>query len=614
MDESQHRHRTWHQRNSHAKSNYSLADRQNPMYSNSNGWLYRHGERDQQCHRGESGPTVVSVTITSNQAREFNTSTLTCSGVANDPDGGTPTFSFVWSHNGTDVGTGNTLALDTTNYAPTDSITCTATASDVHGGSDSDTETVTVKNKCAPTVTRVTLSKTAGVLTGDTLSCSATATDADGETPTLSYVWRRARGGSVGDVSTGDTVTLNTATWQPGDTVICKAKATDAYSGSNTSNASVSIGNRLPNITDVAITPNTNVTTTTKLTCVGTGSDPDNSGALTWSYTWRNQTTATILGTGSAFTLTTSDASPFDVIQCKATAVDADSGTADQVATVSVVNSNPVFSSHTISPNSDISTSDELTCAASATDPDNTTVTTSFTWTNKTTSTNMGTGRTLQLTTTNSSPNDEIECTAVATDADGGSTSSTVSVLVGNATPTVDTLSISPSTAVKTNTRLTCTATASDDDGGTPSIVYAWKNVTSSTALGTTSTLLLTNTTASPDDEIECSVTASDIHGGSATSSVRVTVENSAPVITDVTVTPDTGVTTDSVLSCSATATDIDGGTPSFTYEWIKNSTTSLGSGAGLTLDPANVSPGDNVACKAQRQMRIQAQTAPHGL
>ena len=394
-------------------------------------------------------------------------------------------------------------------------------------------------------------------------------------------------------------MTLNTATWQPGDTVICKAKATDAYSGSNTSNASVSIGNRLPNITDVAITPNTNVTTTTKLTCVGTGSDPDNSGALTWSYTWRNQTTATILGTGSAFTLTTSDASPFDVIQCKATAVDADSGTADQVATVSVVNSNPVFSSHTISPNSDISTSDELTCAASATDPDNTTVTTSFTWTNKTTSTNMGTGRTLQLTTTNSSPNDEIECTAVATDADSGSTSSTVSVLVGNATPTVDTLSISPSTAVKTNTRLTCTATASDDDGGTPSIVYAWKNVTSSTALGTTSTLLLTNTTASPDDEIECSVTASDIHGGSATSSVRVTVENGAPVITDVTVTPDTGVTTDSVLSCSATATDIDGGTPSFTYEWIKNSTTSLGSGAGLTLDPANVSPGDNVACKA---------------
>ena len=114
------------------------------------------------------GPTVVSVTITSNQAREFNTSTLTCSGVANDPDGGTPTFSFVWSHNGTDVGTGNTLALDTTNYAPTDSITCTATASDVHGGSDSDTETVTVKNR-APTVTRVTLSKTAGVLTGDTL-------------------------------------------------------------------------------------------------------------------------------------------------------------------------------------------------------------------------------------------------------------------------------------------------------------------------------------------------------------------------------------------------------------------------------------------------------------
>ena len=55
-----------------------------------------------------------------------------------------------------------------------------------------------------------------------------------------------------------------------------------------------------------------------------------------------------------------------------------------------------------------------------------------------------------------------------------------------------------------------------------------------------------------------------------------ITVPNSAPSITSVSISPNTSIYNDSMLTCTATVTDPDGETLTPTYEWTAG-TNSLG-------------------------------------
>ena len=65
-------------------------------------------------------------------------------------------------------------------------------------------------------------------------------------------------------------------------------------------------------------------------------------------------------------------------------------------------------------------------------------------------------------------------CTATASDGDGDTDIDSVDATISNTNPTVDTITITPSTNVYSNTSLTCAATASDiNDGCTGDIGLA---------------------------------------------------------------------------------------------------------------------------------------------
>ena len=141
---------------------------------------------------------------------------LTCEATATDINGGTPAITYAWSntsgfkpwyHRNIHCGLGRHLSG---RHTP-----LTAVATDTDGGRDTSQVDVSLGNS-APTVNTVTIasSESGGqTYNTSTLTCSATATDPDGGTPTLSYEWFNA----TTSIGRGDTVTLTSTTATPGD-------------------------------------------------------------------------------------------------------------------------------------------------------------------------------------------------------------------------------------------------------------------------------------------------------------------------------------------------------------------------------------------------------------
>ena len=433
-----------------------------------------------------------------------NTSTLTCTAAASDPDGTTPTLTYAWTNvsRAATLGSGPSVTLTVGTAEPGDRIRCTATASDA-AASATGTADVVLDNR-APTVSTPTIDPPSAPLNTAALTCGATATDPDGTTPTISYAWRnQTRNTALGP---GQALTLFPSTASPGDTVRCTATATD---GTLTGSASqdVAVANRAPTVSTPAITPNTGVSNNSALTCAATASDPDGT-TPTLNYAWTNDTRSVALGNGSQLTLTVGTAGPGERIRCDATASDGDL-TASRSAVVDVINRAPAVSTPTITPDADVVNTTTLTCAATASDPDGTTPSLTYAWTNDTRGVALGTGPQRTLTVGTAGPGDRIRCDATA--SDGNLTASRSAIVdVINRAPTVSTPTITPDADVVNTTTLTCAATASDPDGTTPSLTYAWTNTTRATALGGGPALTLTEATAGPGDLIRCDATASD--------------------------------------------------------------------------------------------------------
>ena len=86
-----------------------------------------------------------------------------------------------------------------------------------------------------------------------------------------------------------------------------------------------------------------------------------------------------------------------------------------------------------------VAVGDTLTCTASATDADLDTVSITYAWSDG------STGATYAVTDTDD-PGNTITCTATADDGDGGVVAGTASATVTNTDPTVDSITVSPST------------------------------------------------------------------------------------------------------------------------------------------------------------------------
>jgi plastocyanin len=210
-------------------------------------------------------------------------------------------------------------------------------------------------------------------------------------------------------------------------------------------------------------------------------------------------------------------------------------------------------------------------------------------------------GATLDLASVGAGNGDAYALRVTANDGAADSapvTSDTVTVVVGNVAPVVDSVAIDETTP-STNDLLHVSVTAHDDNLDPLTYSYQWKNNGSEILGATGSTLDLSQAgNGNKGTQISVEVVANDGTLDSApVESSAVTVGNLAPVIDSVAIDP-ASPRTDDILSVSITARDDDpGDTLTYAYQWRKNGSDISGE-TGPTLDlgtAGNGSKGDNI-------------------
>ncbi|MEC7984005.1 MAG: Ig-like domain-containing protein, partial [Myxococcota bacterium] len=165
------------------------------------------------------------------------------------------------------------------------------------------------------------------------------------------------------------------------------------------------------------------------------------------------------------------------------------------------------------------------------------------------------------------------------------------SVIIANSEPTVDSISLSPTTAYNDST-LTCSATASDADQ-TLSIDYSW--YVGSNLIGTGTTLDVSTVSVMPNTILTCEASVVDDAGSSASAQASVELENRAPTVSSVQI--DTSVLyNDALVSCAGTVSDDDGETASQVVTWSIGGVT-VGSTDSIQLDASLLSVGQTLTC-----------------
>ncbi|MEC7987594.1 MAG: Ig-like domain-containing protein, partial [Myxococcota bacterium] len=519
---------------------------------------------------------------------------LTCVASTSDTDGDVPTLSFSWTNDTTGDALNpasisaeeSTVQLDSGVASPGDEITCSVTAEDAAGGTVSDSMTVAVQNTGPEFTSDALIDPQTGVVVGTELTCAATADDLDDGALAIDYEW------SVGSTSlaTGDSYTVSASDIGVGDEITCSATASDSDGESIVSSNSVTVENTAPVLSGLSISPSTAYNDET-LTCSATVTDPDET--LTVDYAW--SVGATSLATGASIDLSAHSVNPDDAVICTASVSDSDGGSDSDTIETTIGNRAPVLSGASID-NTSPYANDSITCSVSVSDEDGETLTPTYEWTNG--SAVLGSSASLTLTPSDVAVGDTITCTASVEDGYGGSDSTTATATVQNTDPTMSSVSIdlsSPSVA----DLLTCSATGEDLNDGTLTAVYSWTNDSTSATLGSTATLQLDSTIASPDDVISCSVAFTDSNSATVSDSASVTVINTAPEFdVSASIDPSTGVVTGSELTCLATASDSDDGSVTPTYEWSVG-TVVIGSGDTYTVSASDTNVGDAITCTA---------------
>lgn len=135
----------------------------------------------------------------------------------------------------------------------------------------------------APTIS-VSLDPSSEAVSSDTLTCTVTAADPDGDVLTTSFEWTVDGDAAAAAESTDLSSHLEDA-FTAGQEVNCTATAVDPEGSSASASVATTIVNTAPVATSVTLTPTT-VTTDTMLTATATVTDAD-PDTLSISYAWR---------------------------------------------------------------------------------------------------------------------------------------------------------------------------------------------------------------------------------------------------------------------------------------------------------------------------------------
>ncbi|MDP2313789.1 MAG: hypothetical protein Q8P41_12850 [Pseudomonadota bacterium] len=528
-----------------------------------------------------TAPVLASVTLSS--ATPGTSDTLSASVSASDTDGDTVTYTYAWYVNGSVVAAAGSTLSGATYFDRGDTVYVRVTPTDgTDAGTAMTSSTATVTN-ATPAITSVAISPTTAYA-GTTLTCTVTGySDADGDASASTYVW------TIDGVASGTSSTLSSGFTQ-GDVVACTVTPNDGTTaGTAVASSGLTISNTVPVLASVALTPTTASESST-LTCTP-GATTDGDGTTSFSYTYAWYVNAAAISATST-TLTGTSFAAGDTVSCRVTPSDGvGAGSAVTSNTVTIDNTAPTLTAVTLSSYAP-ATGDTLTASVTASDADGDTVSYTYAW-YVNGSVVAATGTTLSGATY-FSRGDTVYVRVTPTDGtDSGTAMSSSTATVANTVPVLSAVALTPATAYEAST-LTCAPTATDADSDSISYTYAWY-VNSAVVAATSSTL--TGTYFSAGNTVYCRVTPSDASGsGTAMSASAVTIANTAPVLSSVTLTPTTAYEA-STLTCTASATDADGTTPTYTYNWYVNS--ALIAPVTSTLTGTYFARGNTVYCSA---------------
>lgn len=492
----------------------------------------------------------------------YNDSTVNCLATTIDPDGDSLTTSFEWTNTTTGliVGTGSSITLTSNLVNPGDMLQCTVDISDPYGLTDTDVDSINIQNR-SPSAPSVSI-QPATAYTADDLIASVDVPSVDPEGSSINYQYEWLKNNVIQSNMIGATILEADTT--SGDLWTLRVTPSDGALDGPAGEASLTISNTIPTISGVTITPSTGISSDSLLTCSGLSSDPD--GSLTTDYSW--DVGGLTVGTSATLDLSSIAVGPNDTIRCTITVTDTDGESASASDDITVDNQNPVVSSVEISPNSNVTNTDTLSCIAVYSDPENEVLTPSYIWSNGLVV--LGTTSTLNMTPLDAVPGDTITCSVNVTDGFGASDAGSDSVNIINQAPTLSSVEILPDPAYN-NSSLDCSVTSSDPDGDTLNTAYSWTNSTTGSSLGTGPSIALSSVLVSSGDIVFCDAIVTDPSGLSDSGSQYLSIQNRAPSIPTVSLSPN-AATRNTTLNCNATGSiDDDGDAVSYDFEWLVN-------------------------------------------
>jgi MYXO-CTERM domain-containing protein len=398
---------------------------------------------------------------------------------------------------------------------------------------DTDTDTITIDN-VAPAISSTSITTSVDETESQTMSVSYTDVE---ELDTHSITW------DFGDGTTGTGSSVSKSYDDDGSYTVT-VTVTDDDGGEDSTTATVTVDNVAPDITATSGTSSVDEGSSFSRTCTANDTSED---TISWDWDWGDGNTTSSSGTGSSDTQSHSyvdEGTGSYIVTC--TASDEDGGSSNETSTITVSNVAPVASAsgsttadegdtvtYTCS-SSDVGTSDSVSYAWAFSDGD------------------VATGSSVTHTWADDG---SATATCTATDDDSDSDSDTVTTVVSNLDPSIDTFSTTSSADEGDSLSFVCDASDEGDD--TVSTEWDFGDGDSSTSATTTHTY-------ADDGSYTATCDVSDEDGGSSSQSTSITIANVAPSIDS----SSFSTSGDEGESLSFSASASDPGDDTVSYEW----------------------------------------------
>lgn len=276
----------------------------------------------------------------------------------------------------------------------------------------------------------------------------------------------------------------------------------DPYGSGPESLVSTNINNTPPQISTVNISPSSQVTSLSTLSCAPSVTDADND-TLSTSYQWLDSN-LTLLGSASSLQLSPLIVQPQDTISCEVSVSDNDGGFSTNSSSVTIINTHPSILDLSISPEP-ATTENTLNALVLTEDLDNQIVSLLYDWSvNGVTQSNS-----LMLNHVNTQRGDLISLSVTPDDGLDMGASQSISLSVENAISTAPQLSLIPEFPVEGLDNLLCDIQLDSQDADQDPITYTFEwFVDGQSTSHSTNTVQASNTLAG--EVWECRVTPND--------------------------------------------------------------------------------------------------------